>query len=92
MSVWVYIAAGAYLVINLITYIYYASDKKRAKKGAWRVPEARLLALAACFGAAGALAAMFIKRHKTNHKKFTICVPLFLVLQAALVILLIIYL
>lgn len=91
MPLWAYIAIGAWLLINFTTLCLYVNDKKRAGKGAWRIPEARLLAFAACFGAAGALAGMYIWRHKTKHKAFTICVPLFLLMQIAITAFVLIY-
>lgn len=69
------------LLINAITFAVYGYDKFCAKKGAWRVPEIRLLGLAALGGSAGALLAMFLFRHKTKHLKFTIGVPVILGLQ-----------
>lgn len=35
--------SAALALISLITLILYAVDKKRAKKGEWRIPEATLL-------------------------------------------------
>lgn len=69
------------LLINLITFVVYGYDKFCARRGAWRVPEIRLLGLAALGGSAGALLAMFLFRHKTKHLKFTIGVPVILGLQ-----------
>lgn len=86
MPIWAYTAVGAWLIINIITLAMYVSDKRRAKTGAWRIPEARLLAFSACFGAVGALMGMYIWRHKTKHKAFYIWVPVFLVLQIGIVV------
>lgn len=69
------------LLINVITFAVYGYDKFCAKRGAWRVPEIRLLGLAALGGSVGALLAMFLFRHKTKHLKFTIGVPVILGLQ-----------
>ena len=45
---------GAYLlVISLATFIAYASDKSKAKKGRWRVPEKVLLSMSLLGGAFG---------------------------------------
>lgn len=41
------------LLINAITFAVYGYDKFCAKRGAWRVPEIRLLGLAALGGSAG---------------------------------------
>lgn len=72
------------LLINLITFAVYGYDKSCARRGAWRVPEIRLLLLAAVGGSVGALGAMFLFRHKTKHLKFTIGVPVILGLQVFL--------
>ena len=49
-----------------------------------RVPEALLLAFAACFGSLGVLAGMYVCRHKTRKPLFTITVPLLLLAQCAI--------
>lgn len=79
--------AGIYIAfINIATYISYAMDKKKAKKGTWRTPEATLLGLAAIGGSIGALIAMKILRHKTQHPQFYIGVPVILIAQIALAV------
>lgn len=72
--------------INLITFILYGVDKSRAKRHAWRIPEATLLGFAAIFGSVGAILGMSVFRHKTKHLKFVITVPLLLVIQLGLVV------
>lgn len=74
------------IAINILAFLLYGIDKLKAKMNHWRVPESVLLGAAAIGGSVGALAAMLLFRHKTKHKKFTICVPLFLLLQVALII------
>ncbi|MBQ3078877.1 MAG: DUF1294 domain-containing protein [Clostridia bacterium] len=73
-------------VMSLCTFIAYAHDKRQAKKGGWRIPEKTLLLLSFLFGAPGAIAAMYLLRHKTLKKKFTLTVPLFLIMQVALLV------
>ena len=70
--------------VNLFTFILYGVDKLKAKRGAWRIPEATLLLAAALGGSLGALLGMELFRHKTKHWQFKILVPLFLVLHIAL--------
>jgi len=71
-----------YLVlINLITFIVYGIDKRKAKKSKWRIPESTLLLLAAIGGGFGALFGMSYFRHKTKHLKFTIGVPVIILIQ-----------
>lgn len=76
---WIYL-----LVINVAAFVMYGMDKKRAVRGQWRIPEKSLLLAAAVGGALGALLGMQIFRHKTRHLKFTVLVPLCLVLWAVL--------
>lgn len=76
-----------YLVlVNLAAFLLFFADKRRAKRHAYRIPESTLLFVSAIGGAAGALIAMYLFRHKTRHRKFTILVPLFLLLQLVLVL------
>ena len=65
-------------LMNLITFLVYAYDKRIAqqKKGMRRVPERTLLLLAFFGGFLGALLGMFLCRHKTKHVRFRILVPL----------------
>jgi uncharacterized membrane protein YsdA (DUF1294 family) len=73
-----------YLVaINAVAFIAFGIDKYKAQRGRWRTPEKTLLLLAVMGGSVGALCGMKVFRHKTMHRKFTVGVPLILVLQVA---------
>lgn len=72
------------LCINLIAAIAAVSDKRRAKRNAWRIPEARLLLFGAIGGALGEWIAMLLIRHKTKHLKFMLLLPLFLTAHVVL--------
>lgn len=72
------------LLVNVIAFVMYGIDKRRAKKDAWRIPEARLLLVAAAGGSVGAWMGMKVWRHKTLHKKFRYGVPAIFMLQVAL--------
>ena len=73
-----------YLVaVNLVAFIIYGWDKFCAKRHRWRVPEATLLSLAVIGGSIGAMAAMWLFRHKTLHLKFKYGVPFIFLLQIA---------
>ncbi len=78
------ILLAALLLMNLLAFALYGTDKLKAKKGAWRIPEATLLLVAFLGGSLGALLGMELFRHKTKHAKFKVLVPLFLVLHIAL--------
>lgn len=69
------------IIINLIVFGLCVYDKLAAKLGLSRIPEIVLLGFSACFGSVGMLAGMYLFRHKTKHKRFVICVPIFLVIQ-----------
>lgn len=56
-------------------------DKARARKKAWRIPEARLFFIALIGGSAGSIAGMYFFRHKTQHWYFVWGMPAILLLQ-----------
>lgn len=74
------------LCINIVAAAFYGLDKWKAKKNRWRIPESTLLFIAALGGSAGALLAMRLFHHKTRHRKFTITIPIFLILQTGLLV------
>ena len=66
---------------NIIVFAIYGIDKRKAKRGSWRISEKTLILSALFFGGTGALLGMFAFRHKTKHLKFNIGVPLLLILN-----------
>ena len=75
------IISGILLTLNLLTFIIYGIDKFKAKKAKWRIPESTLLLLAVFGGSIGAWLGLQVWRHKTQHKKFYIGIPMILTLQ-----------
>ena len=69
-------------IINAVGFTFMLVDKRRAQKNRWRIPEATLMGIAA-IGSVGSLAGMYLFRHKTRHPKFTIGIPVILILQIA---------
>ena len=70
---------------SIVTFVMYGIDKARARRGAWRISERTLLLCGFLCGAAGALAAMQLFRHKTKHSYFYFVNVLGLVWQGAAV-------
>ncbi len=60
----------ASLVASIIAFLAYKADKARARRDAWRIPEAHLHLLALCGGWPGALAAQHLLRHKNRKAAF----------------------
>ena len=57
-----------YLVlVNAWSFLLMLADKLKAKKGAWRIPEATLIGAALLGGSIGAITGMYLFRHKTRH-------------------------
>ena len=73
-------------VINLLTFIVYGADKRRARKGKWRVPEKTLFMLPLLGGSIGALLGMRVFHHKTKHWYFVWGIPAILLAQIALAV------
>lgn len=74
-----------YLIgINVLTFLLYGIDKWRAQRDRWRIPEDTLIWLAIVGGSIGALLGMYLFRHKTRHRKFTIGIPVILAVQLVL--------
>lgn len=74
------------IIINVIALIAYGIDKYKAKHNRWRIPEATLILMAFLGGALGAFLGMYLFRHKTQHWKFRILVPLALILWIAAIV------
>ena len=73
-------------VINLLTFIVYGADKRRARKGKWRVPAKTLFLLPLLGGSIGALLGMRVFHHKTKHWYFVWGIPAILLAQIALAV------
>lgn len=63
------------LGMSLILFILMGVDKAKAKRGAYRIPEARLFFFAVLGGAVGGTLGMYLFRHKTRHWYFAFGFP-----------------
>ena len=82
---------GGYLILlSIITFFMYLSDKKKAEKGKWRIPEKVLLLSSFLGGAFGGYPAMLLFRHKTKgeHWYFTFVNVLGILIHVAALIVL----
>lgn len=69
------------LVVNIVGFAMMGIDKRKAIKGAWRIPEASLFLAAIIGGSMGSILGMEIFRHKTRHWYFKYGMPAILILQ-----------
>ena len=69
------------LLMNVLGFVLMYSDKRRARRGQWRIRE-RDLFLAAIFGGSlGTILGMWLLHHKTKHWYFVLGMPLILLIQ-----------
>ena len=61
-------------------------DKYKARKRAFRIPEATLFIIAVIGGSIGSIIGMYAFRHKTRHRSFVYGMPFILFVQIALII------
>jgi len=73
------------LAISLFAVILTVHDKHAAQRRMMRVSERKLIVVAAAGGSAAMLITMRVIRHKTQHAKFMVGLPVILILQAAVV-------
>jgi len=72
----------SYLVaVNLLNFIFFWNDKRRAKKEAWRIPEKTLIGLCLIGGSIGGFLGMRVFHHKTKHFLFAWGIPIILIIQ-----------
>jgi uncharacterized membrane protein YsdA (DUF1294 family) len=76
---------GVYGLVNLVVFGMYAADKAKAKKGAWRTPEVKLMT-AGAIGIIGALLGMVVCHHKTKKPLFAVGLPMIFFVEAALAV------
>lgn len=71
------------LLINAVGFVFMLIDKRRARKNLWRISESTLLTVALLGGSIGSFAGMRLFHHKTRKPKFSIGIPVIIVLQFA---------
>ena len=71
--------------MNMIGFALMGIDKHKAKKRAFRIPEATLFTVALIGGSIGSILGMYLFRHKTRHRSFVYGMPAILILQVILI-------
>ena len=80
-----WIILGTVLIINLIGYLSMWSDKRRAIKKRYRIPEKTLFIIAIFGGSLGSILGMKYFHHKTKHWYFKYGMPAILIIQIIVV-------
>ena len=75
-----------FIGINFIGFALMGIDKYKAKKRAFRIPEATLFIVAIIGGSIGSIIGMYAFRHKTRHRSFVYGMPFILIIQIALIV------
>ena len=76
-----------FIILNIIGFALMGIDKYKAKKRAFRIPEATLFIVALIGGSIGSILGMYAFRHKTRHWYFVYGMPAILILQVILLVL-----
>ena len=72
------------LAVNILTFLLFGIDKRRAIKDKWRISEKCLLISALLGGSIGGIYGMKLFHHKTQKPAFKFGVPVFLILHIIL--------
>ena len=75
-----------FFIINVLGFLAMGLDKWKAKKGSWRIPEDSLFMFTILGGGIGTIAGIYTFRHKTKKAKFTVGMPVIVVLEILLFI------
>lgn len=70
-----------FFIINLFAIFLMKYDKVKAINNQYRVSEKTLFLLALILGGIGIYIGMYLFRHKTKHVKFTVGIPLIIILN-----------
>ena len=72
--------------INVVSFIAFGEDKRRAKKGVWRISEQLLLRMALVGGTFGCLIGQEVWHHKTRKQPFGYYLYTIAVIQIVIII------
>ena len=69
------------ILINAVGFVFMLTDKYKAQTKLRRTPEAVLMLVAVIGGSLGSLLGMYAVRHKTKHRKFSVGIPILLLIH-----------
>lgn len=75
-----------WVLINTVGILAMFSDKQRAVRHNWRIPERTLFLIALLGGSVGSIIGMWTFRHKIRHWYFVLGMPIILGLQIAIML------
>lgn len=81
-----YFILAYFALITIVAFALMGIDKRKAKKGAFRISEASLFIAALLGGSIGSVAGMLVFHHKTNHWYFQAFMPLIALVQMTAVL------
>ena len=79
------------IIINIVAFLLYGIDKRKAVRKKWRIPEFWLIALAVIGGPFGAFLGMLVFHHKTKKMKFRVTVPFFILIWITVIVLMVLF-
>lgn len=82
----IWIVPAYFIIVNIISFSLMGIDKKRARKGEYRISEKTLWTWSIIGGGTGAFMGMRHFRHKTKHFTFKWGLPALMVIQIVLLI------
>lgn len=80
-SPWLILGVVYLVAVNVIDFVLFGVDKKKARHHKWRIPEAVLLGFCIVGGSIGGIIGMRVFHHKTKKAKFFAGMPVILLLQ-----------
>ena len=74
------------IIINVIGFLAMLIDKKKAKRGSWRIAEKTLFTITLLGGGIGTILGMYAFRHKTKKLRFTIGFPVIVLSEIFIIV------
>jgi uncharacterized membrane protein YsdA (DUF1294 family) len=69
------------IIVNIAAFAIMGTDKHKAQRNKWRVSETSIFILGLIGGGTGIFLGMRFFRHKTKHLKFTLGIPVIVIIN-----------